>query len=377
MNNNQGQQPSNTNETFIIGLIMLAITSYMLTLFPGFIAPTLIKLNYIVDSSWTSFLSGALNIIFEPDYAALQDYYFKRKEADFLMVWSLNSRLAVPTMGAVTLVYLITNIITNIKLKRAVVSTDVLSIEELITLQVKDCKYMRPVAIEDRPDKCSLTDGRWARAMRPYEFLKHHEISLKEGEYDKEKTEQALIDQLGKTVSTIEEIYQWAPSSKIILCIMIYRIMVLRDESNELIDRAAYAWNFNKKTNVVSFNDAGLIKEINILLHRKDFIKEIEILLSMHGYVNTLIVGALDQARNQSGKLSTPEFLWLRPTNRVLFYALNQLGRKEAWIESVAVTAHFQVEQHYKKASHEAHITPAVTLIQKLSTGEYEKSLIS
>ncbi|BBB22561.1 hypothetical protein CVPH_0487 [Abyssogena phaseoliformis symbiont OG214] len=173
--NQQGQQHSDTNETFVIVAIILAALSYFLTLFPGFIAPTLISLNYMMDSSWLSFLSG----IFEPNYTELKEVYRHRKEVAFLTVWGLNSRIAVPTIDILTLIYFIFNVINNIKIRKPITSTDQLNLEDLIKLQAQDCDYMRPVAIEDRPDKSSLIDSRWARAMKPYEFLKHYKISLK------------------------------------------------------------------------------------------------------------------------------------------------------------------------------------------------------
>jgi hypothetical protein len=45
----------------LIALIVFAALIYPLTLFPSFIAPILINLNYIVDNSWLSFSSSTLN----------------------------------------------------------------------------------------------------------------------------------------------------------------------------------------------------------------------------------------------------------------------------------------------------------------------------
>lgn len=377
MDNHQGQHHSDINETLVVILIVLAALSYSLTLFPGFIAPTLINLNYMVDSSWLSFLSGVLNIIFEPNYTELKEYYYQRKEADFLMVWGLNNRIAIPTTGIAILVYFTLNVINNIKLKRAIISTAKLSLEDLIRLQVQDCHYMRPVAIENRPDKTDLIDGRWARAMKPYEFLEYYNISTKKGSFNKDIAEEVLRSQLAHHVRTIDDIYQWANSSKILLCILVYRIMIMRYESNELIDQSGKSWRLNKETNIASFDNSQLIEKIDKILRSKKFVKVLNALLVQHGYANTLLLGAFNQARINAGKISTPEFIWLKPMNRVLFYALNQLGRKEAWIESVAVTAHFQVELHDKKANYKPQIAPAMTVVEKLSYDKYEEMLKS
>ncbi|WP_201342054.1 hypothetical protein [Abyssogena phaseoliformis symbiont] len=90
---------------------------------------------------------------------------------------------------------------------------------------------------------------------------------------------------------------------------------------------------------------------------------------------NTLLLGAFNQTRLSAGKIPMPEFIWLKPMNRVLFYALNQLGRKEAWIRSIAVTEHFQVELHDKQANYEPQISPVMTVIEKLSNDKYEEML--
>lgn len=96
--------------------------------------------------------------------------------------------------------------------------------------------------------------------------------------------------------------------------------MIMRDESNELIDQSGQSWRLNKETNVANFDNSHLIEKIDKILRSKKFVKVLNAPLSQHGYANTLLLSAF-----------------------------NQLERKEAWIESVAVTAHFQVERHDKK----------------------------
>jgi hypothetical protein len=131
-----------------------------------------------------------------------------KKRGRFLDGLGLNNRIAIPTAGITILIYFTLNIINNIKLKRVIISTAKLSLEYLIRLQAQDCNYMRPVAIEDRPDKTDLIGSRWARAMKPYEFLEYYNISTKKDSFDKDIVEEVLRSQLAHHVRTIEDIYQ-------------------------------------------------------------------------------------------------------------------------------------------------------------------------
>lgn len=56
----------------------------------------------------------------------------------------------------------------------------------------------------------------------------------------------------------------------------------------------------------------------------------------------------LTRAR-QKGVLATSQFLWLRPLDRPLWYALNQCGGRVAWPEALAAWAHFTAEEQAVK----------------------------
>ena len=67
----------------------------------------------------------------------------------------------------------------------------------------------------------------------------------------------------------------------------------------------------------------------------------------------------LTRAR-QKGVLASSQFLWLRPLDRSLWYALNQCGGRTAWAEGFAAWAHYVAEEKAGKALHEPHVAPAV-----------------
>lgn len=71
----------------------------------------------------------------------------------------------------------------------------------------------------------------------------------------------------------------------------------------------------------------------------------------------------LTRAR-QKGVLASSQFLWLRPLDRSLWYALNQCGGRAAWAEAFAAWAHYSAEEKAGRALHEPHVVPAIVSLR-------------
>ena len=67
----------------------------------------------------------------------------------------------------------------------------------------------------------------------------------------------------------------------------------------------------------------------------------------------------------KKGVLACPQFLFLRPIDRVLWYALNQCGGRTAWIEAAAAWSHWQAEKKSGRAIPEPQIARAVAALEK------------
>ncbi|MDR1546926.1 MAG: pentapeptide repeat-containing protein [Deltaproteobacteria bacterium] len=66
--------------------------------------------------------------------------------------------------------------------------------------------------------------------------------------------------------------------------------------------------------------------------------------LDRHGaFVNVWFMGLLKLARTQ-GTLPSSLWIWLKPTDRTLFYALNQVGGRVAWVEAAGPWSHLSAE---------------------------------
>ncbi|WP_291447901.1 hypothetical protein [Desulfovibrio sp.] len=77
----------------------------------------------------------------------------------------------------------------------------------------------------------------------------------------------------------------------------------------------------------------------------------------------------LTRAR-QKGVLASSQFLWLRPLDRSLWYALNQCGGRAAWAEAFAAWAHYVAEEKAGRALHEPHVAPAVVSLRDSLSGQ-------
>ena len=72
-----------------------------------------------------------------------------------------------------------------------------------------------------------------------------------------------------------------------------------------------------------------------------------------------LLMALLGEARKK-GVLATSQFIWLRPLDRPLWYALSQCGGRAAWVEGLAAWSHFQAEEHAGKTLSVPHVKAAV-----------------
>lgn len=74
---------------------------------------------------------------------------------------------------------------------------------------------------------------------------------------------------------------------------------------------------------------------------------------------------ALLYRARRKGVLASSQFLWLRPLDRPLWYALNQCGGRAAWVESFAPWAHYTAEEQAGRALAEPHVAPPVASLKQ------------
>ena len=69
----------------------------------------------------------------------------------------------------------------------------------------------------------------------------------------------------------------------------------------------------------------------------------------IHHWENTYLYALLEHAR-RAGKIGTWSFIWLKPTNRVLYYVLNTAGRKTPHSEAGLAFSQLQFEERTARA---------------------------
>ena len=87
--------------------------------------------------------------------------------------------------------------------------------------------------------------------------------------------------------------------------------------------------------------------------------------LSIHAAYELPWFMALLYRARQKGVLASSQFLWLRPLDRPLWYALNQCGGRAAWAEGFAPWAHYTAEEKERKTLTKPHVAPAVASIRE------------
>ena len=79
---------------------------------------------------------------------------------------------------------------------------------------------------------------------------------------------------------------------------------------------------------------------------------------------------ALLYRARRKGVLATSQFLWLRPLDRPLWYALNQCGGRAAWAEGFAPWAHYAAEEQAGRTLPEPRLDAAVTSLKEALTAQ-------
>lgn len=147
-----------------------------------------------------------------------------------------------------------------------------------------------------------------------------------------------------------------------------------KDVAFKALDQLSLSWDKDTHRVNVAGADELLIDLMGSLTPQ--YIPEVE---RHKTYVNVWFMALLKWARVK-GALPSSLWIWLRPTDRILFYSLNQLGGRTAWTESAGPWSHFLAESAAGKTLETPEISRASNgirecLIQEgwLGSGEDKK----
>lgn len=230
-----------------------------------------------------------------------------------------------------------------------------------INLQFKKFYTMRTLAEAERKNwpqispvikldlvKEDIDKGPWAMALSPMQFAKKHQL-LREEKIIPSMTMTAKMHNQ-RTVSIKREaahhvfmmqcgeywqgIHYLTPATKALFAVFAARANRDRDGALKLLLQIA------ESTATGRLDFSG----VDNLLEKHKNNKLVQRVIHSHAYVLTLMASMLVLARKE-GVLATADFLWLKPTDRLLWFMLNSVGRQTSFSEVSGPFAHWNVER--------------------------------
>lgn len=169
----------------------------------------------------------------------------------------------------------------------------------------------------------------WEVSVGPYEFAKKHKL-LKNGRLDEAAAEGVFISQVGNKFS----IDTMKPHEKALYAVFAAKIENDKEASQQLLEGLSRSW-----TDARNAPDYSLAEP----LFQK--YRHTHTPFSMvHSYTKTVLMSMFAAAKLR-GKLAPAFFLWLKPVDRYLFYALNRVGAKTPFTEGSGAWNHWEAEQ--------------------------------
>jgi intracellular multiplication protein IcmP len=200
--------------------------------------------------------------------------------------------------------------------------------KELVRAQSSDWPWVLPSMRLDLV-KEPVDKGPWAMSRNPVEFCRHYRL-LSGKAVDEERADKLFSSQLGKLWDGPDRLNGY---TKALFACFIAQMCRNKTEARENLRRLVVGMTEGRPD--FSFVDP-LIKK-----HYDD--ERVQKIIKRHAYVVTVMCGVLREAR-RNGVMPCAFFLWLRPVDRALWYALQGMGRRSYFVEGAGAHAHFLAE---------------------------------
>lgn len=196
--------------------------------------------------------------------------------------------------------------------------------------------------------KQDIDKGPWAMALSPMQFAKKHALLQEEKtiptmtmastqrnqttvQIKREAAYHIFTLQLGEYWQGVERL---SPSTKALFVIFASRANRDRDGALKLLLQIA------ESSTTGRLNFSG----VNELWEKHKNNKAVNQIMHSHAYVLTVMASMLELAR-KDGVLASADFLWLKPTDRLLWFMLNSVGRQTVFPEVAGPFAHWNIER--------------------------------
>lgn len=177
----------------------------------------------------------------------------------------------------------------------------------------------------------------FSEALSPEEWIAFHEVQIEGGQMNVNQAFQGLISQLGK---------RWQGPLKLPLHAQaLYAAFALRHvrkrkDSEEMLNEFALSWTPDSGFKP----SAALRAKIRAVIKNPKIGGALQKYADQHAYETTALLRCLSRAREEGGVLAPASFLWLRGTDRNLWYPMNNLGRRSYHAEAAGAMVHYTNE---------------------------------
>lgn len=263
------------------------------------------------------------------------------------------------------------------------------NMESLLTNNVKNFPCLAPIVGKGKyltsPD--SYDRGLWKIARSPVQFALENEImtyangescpldhvlynglssieskALGQCAFVKSQAKNVLRHQLGERFTSFINL---SPVRKTIVYAFVQYALGNKKHCMEILDAVSVSY---REKDGKAYNpllaDADFIANLNKLDGEWKGFSSNPAIARHLAFELPLIMAILNEARKK-GVLASSQFLWLRPMDRPLWYALNQCGGRAAWPEGLAAWAHYQAEELEKATLDDPHIESAISSLEK------------
>lgn len=258
-----------------------------------------------------------------------------------------------------------------------------LNMESLLRNNAESFACLRPIVGRGKNllDPASYDAGHWQIARSPAQFALEHgllmdrdgkafsvEEAFQDGLADTElpaygqahldeaKTLATLQKQLGKPFAGFEEL---APERKALACAFLAYASGDKEGCLSILDAVSISYLEKEAPSCPILSQDGFQKRLTKTWDKHQKILA-DPLLVRHGAFELPWFMALITRARKKGVLASSQFLWLRPLDRPLWYAIHQCGGRAAWAEAFASWAHYSAEEKAKKPLPEPHLSHAV-----------------
>lgn len=198
----------------------------------------------------------------------------------------------------------------------------------------------------------------FAEALSPEEWIAYNDIPVPNGKVDEAAAERAFVKQLG---SPWRGTMHLAPYKQVLLAAFCLKAARKRSDADAMLGGLSQCWTFERGLRLKN----SLLRQARKVLKDRDIAGKVLSKCNQHAYETTVMLRALNTAREEGGVLAPAQFLWLRAYDRTLWYPLNNLGRQSYHMEALGAICHYKAEKTAQRPIPRTKVEDAVKSISE------------